>query len=278
MELNPPELELLERLRAQKIRIPPRPQVLHEIEHMLRDENATERMISQLIGRDASLTAEIFKLVNSAYYRRAKKIDSLDHAVRILGRRPMGEVTRSVLLRKQLGENDSRMESFWERCTDIGTICSVLCDHLENPGGVTSEQAYLVGLFHDCGVPVLVAQVKGYGEDALAPGAIPDFLGEDDDKFTSHCIAGVMVAQEWELPSMLHETTRAHHYAIAAEQPEPHAIAILQLARHAYARSQGWENPEWEYHAEPALRILQLPVEHLDSVMDEALSSFEVLH
>jgi len=278
MELDPRELELLAKLRTQKIRIPPRPQVLHEIEHMLRDDNATERMISQLIGRDASLTAEVFKLANSAYYRPAKKIDSLEHAVRMLGRRPMGDVARTALLRKQLGGSDSRMEGFWERCTDIGTICSVLCDHLENPGGVTGEQGYLVGLFHDCGVPVLVAQLEGYGKQALAPGANADFIAEDDEKFTSHCIAGVLVAQEWELPGMLHETTRSHHYAIVADQPEAHAIAILQLARHAYARSQSWENPEWEFHAERVLEVLQLPDERLESVIDEALSSFEMLH
>jgi len=176
MELDARELELLEKLRTQKIHIPPRPQVLHEIEHMLRDDNATERMISQLIGRDASLTAEVFKLANSAYYRPARKIDSLEHAVRMLGRRPMAEVARGALLRKQLGGNDPRMEGFWERCTDIGIICSVLCDHLENPGGVSSEQAYLVGLFHDCGVPVLVAQLEGYGNKALVPGANADFI------------------------------------------------------------------------------------------------------
>jgi HD-like signal output (HDOD) protein len=278
MELDPRELELLAKLRTQKIRIPPRPQVLHEIDQMLRDDNSTDRMISQLIGRDASLTAEVFKIANSAYYRPGKKIDSLEHAVRMLGRRPMRDIARSALLRKQLGENDSRMEGFWERCTDVGTICSVLCDHLENPGDVTSEQVYLVGLFHDCGVPVLVGQVEGYGIKALAPGANADFIAEDDDKFTSHCIAGVLVAQEWELPSMLHETTRAHHYTIAEGQPEAHAIALLQLARHAYARSQNWENPEWDFHAERALEVLQLPNERLESVMDEALSSFEMLH
>ncbi len=278
MELDARELGLLETLRTQKIRIPSRPQVLHDIEKMLRDDKATERMIGQLIARDASLTAEVFKFANSAYYRRGKKIESLDQAVRMLGRRPMGQIARSALLRKQLGGNDPRMEGFWERCTDTGIICSVLCDHLEHPGKLTTEQAYLVGLFHDCGVPVLVQQVEGYGDVALTPGGDADFIAADDDKFTSHCIAGLLVAQEWELPSLLCESTRAHHYAIAADQPAAHAIAVLQLARHAYARSKHWENAEWDYHAERALNTLGLPSERLDDVMDEALASFEILH
>jgi HD-like signal output (HDOD) protein len=278
MDLDAHELKLLERLRAANIRIPPRPQVLHDIEAMLRDDNATERMIGQLIARDASLTAEVFKLVNSPYYRRGAKVDSLEQAVRILGRKPMGEIARSALLRQQLGGNDPRMERFWETCTDIGTICSVLCDHLERPGKLGSEQAYLVGLFHDCGVPVLVQQVEGYGSAALTAGATPDFLAEDDANATSHCIAGLLVAQEWDLPATLSEAIRAHHYVIVQEQPAAHAIAVLQLARHAYAKHQSWDDAEWDYFAERALALLGLTPERLEPVVDEALASFEVLH
>jgi HD-like signal output (HDOD) protein len=278
MELDANELALLEKLRAANIRIPPRSQVLQDIENMLRDENATEKMIGQLISRDASVTAELFKLVNSPFYRRGAKIDSLEQAVRLLGRKPMGEVARSAILRQQLGGNDPRMEGFWEHCADIGTICSVLCDHLERPGKLTTEQAYLVGLFHDCGVPVLVQQVKGYGAVALTPGATADFIAEDDDKMTSHCIAGLLVAQEWDLPVTLCEAIRSHHYVIAAEQPAPHAIAILQLARHAYYRHQGWDNTEWEYHAGRVMETLELSAERVDEVMGTALASFEMLH
>jgi HD-like signal output (HDOD) protein len=277
MELDVNETKLLEKLRAANIRIPPRPQVLHDIEKMLQDDNSTDRMIGQLISRDASLTAEVFKLVNSAFYRRGKKFDSLEQAVRMLGRKSMGTLARSAMLRQQLSGNDPRMEQFWERCVDIGTICSVLCDQLELRA-VNREQAYLVGLFHDCGVPVLVRQVTGYGNVALAPGAVADFIAEDDDKGTSHCIAGILVAQQWELPEMLCEAIRAHHYVIADDQPAAHAIAVLQLARHGYARLQNWGDPEWEFHSERALRVLELPLERLDSVLDEALASFEMLH
>jgi HD-like signal output (HDOD) protein len=278
MELDVNETKLLEKLRAANIRIPPRPQVLRDIEKMLADDNSTDRMIAQLISRDASLTAEVFKLVNSAFYRRSRKVDSLEQAVRRLGRKPIGTLARSAILRQPLGGNDARMESFWERSVDIGTICSVLCDHLELKGVLNSEQAYLTGLFHDCGVPVLVRQIKGYGDTALAPNAVADFIAEDDDKGTSHCIAGILVAQEWELPELLCEAIRAHHYVIAEEQPAAHAIAVLQLARHGYARLQNWGDPEWDYHAPRALAVLELPPERLDPVLDEALASFEMLH
>jgi HD-like signal output (HDOD) protein len=278
MDLQASELELLEKLRAAKIRIPPRPQILQDIENMLKDDDATERMIGSLIARDVSLTAEVFKLANSPVYRRGAKIESLEQAVRMLGRKVMGDISRSALLRQQLGGSNAHLEKFWDRCTDIGTIASVLCDQLERPGKLTSEQAYLIGLFHDCGVPVLMQHIKNYGAaQFLAPNG-PDFLSEDDENATSHCIAGLMVAQEWELPGVLCEAIRSHHYVITDEQESPHAVALLQLSLHAYAKSQGWEDSEWSFQGERALQTLDLTAERADAVVDEAIASFEVFH
>lgn len=278
MELQAPERELLDKLSAASIQIPPRPQILHDIERMLDDDSATERMIGQLIARDVSLTAEVFKLANSPWYRRGAKIESLEQAVRMLGRKAMGQIARSALLRQHLSGDADRLEAFWERCTDLATLCSVLCDQLDHPGRLTSEQAYLVGLFHDCGVPVLMQHIEGYGDAQLDAPEGPDYLSEDDALGTSHCIAGLMVAREWELPYLLCEAIRSHHYVIADDQNERHAIALLQLAMHAYNRSRGWPESEWMYHGERALQTLKVDPAALDDVIAAALASFEVLH
>ena len=278
MELEAPEQQLLDKLRAANIRIPPRPQILQDIDNMLRDEDSTERMIAQLIARDVALTAEVFKLANSPMYRRGSKVDSIEQAIRLLGRKAMGDLARSALLRQQLGGGSAEMEAFWERCTDIGTICSVLCDQLERPGKLTSDQAYLIGLFHDCGVPVLMQHIKGYGKAQFASPMAPDFLAEDDEHLTSHCIAGLMVATEWELPEFLCEAIRSHHYVISDEQSQPHSVALLQLAIHAYARSRSWDANEWSFQSVRALQTLGLDADQIDAVLDEALASFEVFH
>ena len=278
MELEAPEQALLEKLRASNIRIPPRPQILQDIQKMLNNDDATDRMIGQLIARDVGLTAEVFKIANSPFYRRGAKIDSVENAVRMLGRRTMGDITRNALLRQQLGGGSAQMESFWERCTDLATLCSVLCDQLERPGKLTGDQAYLIGLFHDCGVPVLMQHIKGYGKAQFDAPTGPDFLHEDDSNATSHCIAGLMVALEWELPDMLCEAIRGHHYVIAEDQPAPHSIALLQLAMHAYTKLRGWQDHEWGYQAERVVSTLEIAPEDVHAVIDDALASFEVLH
>jgi HD-like signal output (HDOD) protein len=278
MELEANEQQLLDKLRAANIQIPPRPQILQDIHDMLEDENATERMIGQLLARDVGLTAAVFKLANSPMYRRGAKVESIEQAVRMLGRSAMGELARSALLRNQLGGNSADMEAFWERCTDIGTLCSVLCDQLDRPGRLTADQAYLIGLFHDCGVPVLMQHIKGYGRAQFGSPLAPDFIAEDDEHQTSHCIAGLMVATEWELPEFLCEAIRSHHYVITGGQKQAHSVALLQLALHAYTRSRSWEYDEWAFQGERALEMLDIDPDTIETVVDEALASFEVFH
>ena len=55
-------------------------------------------------------------------------------------------------------------------------------------------------------------------------------------------------------------------------------VALLQLALHGYTRMRGWEDSEWPFQGERALRTLGIPAEQLDAILDEALASFEVLH
>jgi len=277
MELAPSELEQLEQIRAADIRIPPRSRVLQNMEKALQDDNTTERMVGQMIARDASLIAEVFKLVNSSFFHPGTKIDSLEQAVCLLGRKPMGEIARSAILRHQLGGGDPRMEKFWARCTDVAMICSMLSYDLDAPNALTTEQAYLVGMFHDCGAAVLAQQVKGYGDVALTAAAIADFVTEDKEKGTSHCIAGLLIAQEWELPPIVCEAIRSHHHLIAPEQPAAQAIAVLQLARHIYAMSQSWRELEWNDQAERVMATLDFPQARLEGIIDKAIGAIEMV-
>jgi HD-like signal output (HDOD) protein len=120
--------------------------------------------------------------------------------------------------------------------------------------------------------------IKGYGRAQFISPLAPDFLAEDDENQTSHCIAGLMVATEWELPELLCEAIRGHHYVISDDQKQPHSVALLQLALHAYARSRSWQDDDWSFQSGRVLQTLGLDADQIDAVLDEALASFEVFH
>ena len=74
--------------------LPPLPRTLHEFEVAYKDENVTIEQIAKILEQDPMIVANVLKRVNSPFYGLSKKIESLQHAVSILG---LSEVRAIVL-------------------------------------------------------------------------------------------------------------------------------------------------------------------------------------
>ncbi|HTP96745.1 MAG TPA: HDOD domain-containing protein [Burkholderiales bacterium] len=279
MELSPLEQQQIEAIKASGLQIPPRPQVVAEVQQLLREGDADNRAIARLIGRDVRLTAAVFKTVNSAAYGLARKVDSLDKALAYLGHKQMAAVVNTAGLRQQLGGDAARFERFWERSTDLATLCSVLAERLPAAGAITPDQAYMVGLFHDCGIPLLMQHFPGYC-DALErrSAPLPNVLDQDDSFGTSHCLVGQMVAEHWNLPDDVCAVIRSHHYVLDEGQQARTASALLQLAMHVYNANGGHDDSEWAYQRAAALAELAIAEDAVEAFERELWESFEILH
>jgi len=65
--------------------LPPFPAVLNKLLASLNDEDISYADVAQLIEKDAVLSANVLRLVNSAIYGRRGTITSITHAISILG-------------------------------------------------------------------------------------------------------------------------------------------------------------------------------------------------
>ena len=279
MELSPIEQEMLDGIAKSGLQIPPRPQVVAEVQTLLQKDEPDNTTIGSLIGKDVKLTAIVFKTVNSAAYNLSRKVESVNQALTVLGQSQMKGVINAAALRQQLGGDVAQFERFWERSTDVATLCSIVATKALTSKVLNAEQAYMVGLFHDCGVPVLMQHIKGYCEDmAKRHAPIPDMLDQDDTYQTSHCLVGCMVGDEWKLPDFICHSIRAHHYVITEEQESKPAIATLQMAMHIFNKNKSQPDNEWEYHGARATETLDIAQDDLEDFEQEILESFQQKH
>lgn len=276
MELSAVENRQLEAVVAAGIQIPSRPQIVMEVEKLLSDADSDNRMIARLIGRDVRLAASVFKVVNSPAFARARKIDNLDQAIAVLGRRQMGEVVNAAGLRSSLGGDSGRFERFWDRSTDIATLCGIVIEKAPRTGGVSAEQAYTVGLFHDCGIPLLMQHIKGYCADWAVPsGPLTSAIDQDDAFSTSHCAVGSLVAEKWNLPDVVRDAIRQHHYVLD-EGPARTVIAVLQMATHLWNALNKGDDAEWECQRGAVLAELGIAEADAPAFEQDVTGSFEL--
>ncbi len=189
--------------------IPPRPTVVTAVlEERARPEPDLKR-VAALIGGDVGLSAAVLKTVNSPLYGLRRQVSGIEQAVNMLGMNNVGALVTGLALRNAVPAQG--LERFWDGATRTALIASYLAKQL---GCTSREDAHLFGLFHDCGIPLLMQRFPDY-RDTLRQAnqehgrAFTDV--EDERHATNHAVVGGLLASNWHLPDHLREAIRAHH-------------------------------------------------------------------
>ncbi len=92
-------LGLLEHAAEEPRWMPRRPLLIPELMRLVSDPDASRRQIAALVARDPSLTAELLRIANSAYYRTGPQpVESIDRAVAVLGADGMRSAIAAAVL------------------------------------------------------------------------------------------------------------------------------------------------------------------------------------
>jgi len=263
----------IEALLSSGVNLPPQPKILLEIDAQASKPNVSIRAIAQLLGNDAGLTARIFKVIHSPLFGLRREIDSLDQALSMMGLQSVLAVVKSAALRDSIGGDAVAMDVFWDRANDIAVLAAIIAKKQRALLRVPPEHAHMVGLFHDCGVPILMQRIPGYC--ATLAKAWPDLIAEDTQHKTSHAVAGYMMAKNWKLPDTVCQTIRYHHEADAAPAEEHAVISLLLMATHMRDLFCGYGDPAWSAMEPQILEQLGLSGDVKTDFEEDVLSIFQ---
>lgn len=233
--------------RNSQIIIPPQPAILLEIDKLIHKPNNNMAAIGHLISKDAGISSAIFKLVNTPYYGSHHKITSIPQAIAFMGLTQLTNIVKSLALRKMLSGHELAYEKFWEHSDEIAALSSIIAGNLASSCNIAVDHAYMAGLFHECGVPILMQQFPGYcGAFRINRGSNwPDFRQEDLLFNTDHTVVGYLVARHWSLPDFICQAIRFHHERLNAGHSALALVSILQMAQHIHKKLHQFEDPEW---------------------------------
>ena len=265
--MDPKEEEIaLKALVARGIRIPPQPRVLSELEELLRGGRIDVRALARVISQDPGIVAMLFKAVRSPVYGGGRELDSVDKVLMVIGLRQTVTLVQAMAIANAVpkGTRDS-FEAFWSRSFDIARLASLIAADRVSVCNIFPEQAFLVGSFHECGVPILMQRFPQYCEGLdIERACRADHLAEEDARFNvDHCVIGYLVARHWRLPDFICTAIRSH-YEMPAEEAGAvvTVVAILQLARHFYHLLANLEHPSWSWLRDPVMNELGLGFEN----------------
>ncbi len=261
------------------VKIPPQPRVLEELRRQLMQKEFDVRVLARTINRDPGITALLFKVVGSAVYHQHQPFDSVESILHAVGVRQTFNLVQAIALAGigDVKKNPLAYEAFWARSQAIAQLAMLIADDRVAVCNIFPDQAYLAGIFHDCGVPLLMQRFSTYcAEMHLGePGRWIE-LAEEDKKFNAdHCVVGYIVARHWNLPDFIADAIRYHHDINSLGQHASRSmVAILQLASEIYYHDLHVDNPEWESVKAEVLGELGLGADGLPEFIDVVLERF----
>ncbi len=229
---------------AATINIPSQPKVMQDINLEFNKEDIDFGKIGELIRRDVSLSAKIVKVANSPLFRRRKSIESIDHALLILGRIQFQQTILASALRQTLEGHGREMDQFWAHSESMGLICDVIARQFQPD---LAGYAYMVGLFHDCAVPILMDRSSEY--NTLVPRVLArDRLVSNEEEVVGeidHASLGMAMTRSWSVPIPITKAVMAHHsddFLVHDDPTTTRLHVILAIAENYYLYSRRAEN------------------------------------
>lgn len=257
------------------IKIPPQPKVLIDLRKALAKDDYDVRSLARIINGDPGLTAMLFKAARSPLFGRGKKFDALEQVIMVVGVKQTFNLVQAMALSAAVSSSSRKaLEAFWIRSQEIAQIAALIAADRVSVCNVFPDQAYLAGIFHECGVPVLMQRFPEYCKSMKMESSCcwPNLAEEDVRHQIDHTSVGYLVAKHWNLPDFVCAAIQYHH-----EMPRDELgatctlVAILQLAIHFYHRIAETDDSLW-----PKIRVFVL--EELGIHVDAEQEYFEEIH
>ena len=226
----------------QGISVPPQPQIMVDLQMEQVMPSPDLRAIAKLIGQDPGLSGALLKLVNSPFFGLTNRIASIQQAVNLLGCNTVINLINAQSIRGELtDEAIVTLNRFWDTAQDVAMTCLTLAKRI---GYHSPDEAYTLGLFHNCGIPLMIKRFPNYMtvlEEAYASATGERRVVDTENRLlnTNHAVVGYFTAKSWNLPLHLCEAIASHHNALAifTEDSSRDAqlktlLAILKMAEH----------------------------------------------
>jgi putative nucleotidyltransferase with HDIG domain len=154
------ELEaiLVKRIQADQLFLPSLPAVVLKVLEVLRDPDAGMKEVAVLLERDPVLAARTLRIATSAAFAGGTKRITLQEALARLGTKALKNLlieasTQKLFVSRNVQIND-QLRTLWEHSVAVALLAR---DVLALTGQGDSESAYLAGLLHDVGKPVVAS-------------------------------------------------------------------------------------------------------------------------
>lgn len=260
-------LELRDRLTADiaagHLELPVLPATAAAVLEAVRDENMGARRLADIIQRDQSMAAHLLRVANSPAFAAAQSIVSLPQAINRLGLGTVSEIATSVAVKGKIfnvPKYERHLADLWKHSAAAGAWAREIARLRRR----NVEGAFLCGLLHDVGQPVLLQAVTELEKKSRTQWDTDTVLAT---VWELHAEVGAELVRLWALPSWMAEAIGRHHDPLAATEHREEALTTALAERLAHWALEQEESDVEELRGLEILHELNIYPEELQQLL-----------
>ena len=209
-------------------------------------EDVSAQKVSALISQDISLTAQVLKMANSAYFGLSQRIASVIQAVNLLGMQTVTTIVcaTSVFEKNAVPEVEGyTVEHIRDKCLRVATSARNLA-HSFGMSSHVVEDSLLAGALHDVGKLFMLGHFKQQFRQAIEivkAQQIPLYLAEQEVLGVHDAQLGAYLLSTWGFCDPIVEAVAMQYTPDQTPVPELNALCAVHLASvfHANENARG---------------------------------------
>lgn len=185
-----------------KLRVPMLPRAATEALTLANDPSVDIRQLDRVVSGDPLIAARVLTVANSPVHG-AHSVRNLAQALQRLGTGTIRDILYQAVAEAHIfrGTEGRALEREKEHAVATGHACRIVCRRV----GLDSDYAFICGLLHDIGRPVLMDLFRNSPPPQLAPDELLSVVDRLHASFGAH------LASVWSLPKLVIEACRRHH-------------------------------------------------------------------
>ena len=219
--------------------LPPLPAVALKVMQVAQDPKSSASDLAMVVSADPGLSARILRVVNSAAYRRASEVTSVQQALVVLGFVQARNIAISSAITGAYTPDALnvlfRISAFWRHSLAVGFRAA---DIAARGRRLDVPSAFTAGILHNMGRLAMF-----YADPAGLDQAVARAMGEDrpleemelELLAYDHAALGGELATKWKLPAEICEAVAQHHNHSGSESN----LAGVVAAADAFCTTHG---------------------------------------
>jgi len=216
------------------------PEVFLKLRDTMDDPNHTFTDLEKIIEADPVLAARLLKISNSVFYGFETKVESIKHALSVIGSEPLTNLVLSATVSdnfRTIPKELVDMEAFWKHSLACAIAAKFLAELKNEPD---TDSYYLAGLLHDIGSLVIYSELPQKAIAAIEHSSkTGEHLYNSENQIIGFCHAGMGGAlfNDWKLPKKVVDGVRYHHTPLLAKE-YPEFCAYMHIAEVTSSRTK----------------------------------------